>query len=120
MQKETQPLEPFIDAFDARADPERIRRQRTVGNLLLKGDWVSQDQQDRFDLMVKVIKAVNTIDLSGSTGGAVVRFRRHHAHRQRAVPFGSPGASTSIPVSLGPVRSAVRSTRLSIIRCCKK
>ena len=35
---------------------------------------MSPDQKDRFDLMVKIIKAVNSIDLSGSTGGAKIDF----------------------------------------------
>ena len=56
---------PIVSAFGG---------DETIGDLILDGAHVSQDQQDRFNLMVKVINAVNSIDLSGSTGGAKIDF----------------------------------------------
>jgi hypothetical protein len=74
-QKYTKPLQPFIDIFETPVPIlSAFDSSETVGDLLLKGAALSEDQQDRFDLMIKVIKTVNTIDLSGSTGGAVLNF----------------------------------------------
>ncbi len=75
VQKFTRPLQPFIDVFDT---PVPILSAfdggETVGDLMLQGAGFSQDQQDRFDLMIHIIKAVNAIDLAGNTGGAVIVF----------------------------------------------
>lgn len=74
VQKYTEPLEPFIEKFDTPVPIlSAFDSSETFGDLLLKGSGISQDQQDRFNLMVRIIKAVNTIDLSGSTG-AVISF----------------------------------------------
>lgn len=68
-QKYTKPLQPFIDMFDTPVPIlSAFDSSETVGDLLLQSAALSPDQQDRFELMVKVIKAVNTIDLSGTTG----------------------------------------------------
>ena len=73
--KYTKPLQPFIDMFET---PVPILSasdsSETVGDLLLKGASLSAEQRDRFELMVQIIKTVNTIDLSGSTGGALLNF----------------------------------------------
>ena len=41
---------------------------------MLKGTGASAAQQDSFKLMVQIINAINSIDLSGSTGNAVIPF----------------------------------------------
>ena len=46
----------------------------TIGALMLKGAGTSSVQQDSFKLMVQIINAVNSIDLSGNSGGAVIPF----------------------------------------------
>ncbi len=75
VQKYTKPLQPFIDMFETPVPIlSAFDSSETMGDLLLQGAGFSPDQQDRFDLMIKVIKAVNTFDLSGSTGGAVINF----------------------------------------------
>ncbi len=75
VQKYTKPLQPFIDTFEAPVPiVSAFDSSETIGDLLLQGAGLSPDQQDRFDLMIKVIKAVNTFDLSGSTGGAAINF----------------------------------------------
>ncbi len=75
VQKYTKPLQPFIDMFDTPVPIlSAFDSSETMGDLLLKGAGFSQDQQDRFDLMIHIMKAVNSIDLSGSTGGAVITF----------------------------------------------
>ncbi len=110
VQKETKPLEPFIDAFDTPVPIlSAFDGTETVGDLLLKGAAFSQDQQDRFDLMVKVIKAVNTIDLSGNTGGAVVDFGDISLTGDARVPFGSPGGFNfdTSQLGTGPLGSAI-------------
>ena len=74
-QKFTKPIQPFIDMFETPVPiVSAFGSSETMGSLMLKGAGQSQEQQDRFALMVKIIKAVNTIDLSGSTGGAVIPF----------------------------------------------
>ena len=59
--------------------------------------------------MVKVIKAVNTIDLSGSTGGAVVDFGDITLTGDARVPFGSPGGFNfdTSQLGTGPLGSAI-------------
>ena len=75
VQKYTKPLEPFIDVFDKPVPIlSAFDGNETIGDLLLQGAGFSQDQQDRFDLMVQVIKSVNTIDLSGSTDSGLLDF----------------------------------------------
>jgi hypothetical protein len=75
VQKYTKPLEPFIDVFDKPVPIlSAFDGNETIGDLLLQGAGFSQDQQDRFELMVSVIKAVNTIDLSGSTDSGLLNF----------------------------------------------
>ncbi|MCC7085315.1 MAG: VCBS repeat-containing protein [Pirellulales bacterium] len=75
VQKYTKPLQPFIDTFDTPVPIiSAFDSSQTVGDLLLQGAGLTQEQQDRFALMIKVIKTVNTIDLSGSTGGAKLNF----------------------------------------------
>ncbi|MGD9635611.1 MAG: putative Ig domain-containing protein [Pirellulales bacterium] len=75
VQKYTKPLQPFIDTFETPVPIlSAFDSSQTIGDLLLEGAGLSPDLQDRFELMVKVIKAVNTFDLSGSTGGAAVNF----------------------------------------------
>ena len=65
VQKYTEPLEPFIEKFDTPVPIlSAFDSSETFGDLLLKGSGISQDQQDRFNLMVRIIKAVNTIDRS--------------------------------------------------------
>ena len=75
VQKYTKPLQPFIDTFETPVPiVSAFDSSETIGDLLLQGAGFSPDQQDRFNLMIKVIKAVNTLDLSGSTGGASINF----------------------------------------------
>lgn len=75
VQKFTKPIQPFIDMFETPVPiVSAFGSSETIGTLMLKGAGQSQEQQDRFALMVKIVKAVNTIDLSGSTGGAVIPF----------------------------------------------
>jgi hypothetical protein len=75
VQKYTKQLEPFLKTFDTPVPiVSAFGGDETIGDLILDGAHVSQDQQDRFNLMVKVINAVNSIDLSGSTGGAKIDF----------------------------------------------
>lgn len=73
--KYTKPLQPFIDMFETPVPiVSAFDSSETMGDLLLKGASLNEAQRDRFELMVQVIKTVNTIDLSGSTGGAVLNF----------------------------------------------
>ncbi len=75
VQRYTKPLQPFIDKFDTPVPIlSAFDSSETIGDLLLQGAGLSPELKDRFNLMVKVIKAVNTLDLSGSTGGATIRF----------------------------------------------
>ncbi len=75
VQKFTKPIQPFIDIFDSPAPiVNAFDSSETIGSLLLKGSGQSEEQQDRFTFMVKIVKAVNSIDLSGETGGAVIPF----------------------------------------------
>ena len=75
VQKYTKPLQPFLNTFDTPVPiASAFGSSETIGDLILQGAGLSQDQQDRFNLMVKVIKAANSIDLSGSTGGAKIDF----------------------------------------------
>ncbi len=75
VQKFTKPLQPFIDMFE---QPVPIMSafdgSETMGDLFLKGAGLSQEQQDRFEMMVRITKAVNNFDFSGTTGGAVINF----------------------------------------------
>ena len=73
IQKYTKPLEPFIDMFDQPVPIlSAFDSSETMGDLFLGN--LSGDQRASFELMVKVVKAINTIDLSGSTGGAQIDF----------------------------------------------
>jgi hypothetical protein len=75
VQKYTKPLEPFIDIFDTPVPIiSAFDGSETIGDLLLKGAAMNQDQQDRFNLMIKVVKAVNALDPAGSTAGGVLSF----------------------------------------------
>jgi hypothetical protein len=75
VQKFTKPLQPFIDVFDTPVPIlSAFDSSQTIGDLLLQGAGFSADQQDRFELMIKVIKAVNVLDLSGTTGGGTITF----------------------------------------------
>ncbi len=74
VQKFTKPIQPFIDVFETPVPIiSAFGSSETVGDLILKGAGTSQAQQDSFKLMMQVITAVNSIDLSGNTG-AVVTF----------------------------------------------
>jgi hypothetical protein len=74
-QRFTRPIQPFIDVFQAPVPiVSAFDSSETIGTLMLKGAGASSAQQDRFKLMVQVISAVNSIDLSGNTGGAVIPF----------------------------------------------
>ncbi len=75
VQKYTKPIQPFIDIFETPVPIlSAFDSSQTIGDLLLQGAGFSSDQKDRFDLTIKVIKAVNTFDLSGNTGGALLDF----------------------------------------------
>lgn len=75
VQKYTKPLEPFIDIFDTPVPIiSAFDGSETIGDLLLKGAAMNQDQRDRFNLMIKVVKAVNALDPAGSTAGGVLSF----------------------------------------------
>ena len=73
IQKYTEPLEPFINMFDTPVPIlSAFDSSETMGDLFLGN--LSGAQKDNFELMIKVVKAINTIDLSGSTGGAQIDF----------------------------------------------
>ena len=75
VQKFTKSIQPFIDMFETPVPvASAFGSSETIGTLLLKGAGQSQEQQDRFTTMVQIIKAVNTIDLAGGTGGAIIPF----------------------------------------------
>ena len=75
VQKFTKPLQPFIDMFDTPVPIiSAFDSSETIGDLMFQGAGLSQGEQDRFNLMVHIIKSVNTFDLSASTGGAVINF----------------------------------------------
>ena len=75
VQKFTKPIQPFIDMFETPVPiVSAFGSSETIGTLMLKGSGQSQVEQDRFELMVEIVKAVNTIDLSGGTAGAVIPF----------------------------------------------
>jgi hypothetical protein len=72
-QKFTKPIQPFIDIFQTPVPIlSAFDSSQTIGTLMLKGAGTSAAQQDSFKLMVQIINAVNAIDLSGNTGGAVI------------------------------------------------
>lgn len=72
MQKYTKPLEPFIDMFDQPVPIlSAFDSSETMGDLFTTN--LSPDQKASFELMVRVIKAVNTFSLT-DTGGAVIDF----------------------------------------------
>ena len=74
-QKFTKPIQPFIDIFQTPVPIlSAFDSSETIGTLMLKGAGTSSVQQDSFKLMVQIINAVNSIDLSGNTGGAVIPF----------------------------------------------
>ncbi len=73
VQKYTKPLEPFIDMFDQPVPIlSAFDSSETMGDLFTTN--LSPDQKASFELMVRVVKAVNTFSLSGDTGGAVIDF----------------------------------------------
>jgi hypothetical protein len=75
VQKFTKPIQPFIDVFQTPVPIlSAFDSSETIGTLMLKGAGTSPAQQESFKLMVHIINAVNSIDLSGSTGGAVIPF----------------------------------------------
>ena len=75
VQKFTRPMQPFIDMFEQPVPiVSAFDSSETMGDLFLKGAGLSAEQQDRFNTMVKIVKAVNTFDFSGTTGGAVINF----------------------------------------------
>ncbi len=75
VQKFTKPIQPFIDVFETPVPIiSAFGSSETIGSLLLKGSGQTQEQQDRFALMLHIVNAVNSIDLSGSTGGAIIPF----------------------------------------------
>lgn len=75
VQKYTKPIQPFIDMFDTPVPIlSAFDSSETMGDLFLDSAGLSSDQQASFKTMVKVIRAVNTFDLSGVTGGAVISF----------------------------------------------
>ncbi len=74
-QKFTKPIQPFVDIFQTPVPIlSAFDSSETIGTLLLKGAGTSSAQQDSFKLMVQIINAVNSIDLSGNTAGAVIPF----------------------------------------------
>lgn len=75
VQKYTKPMQPFFDIFQTPVPIlSAFNSGETFGDLMLKGANVSPVQEALFKTMVKIVSAVNTIDLSGSTGGAVIPF----------------------------------------------
>ena len=75
VQKYTQPMQPFLDMFDTPVPiVSAFDSSETMGDLILRGAGLTQLQQDRFQFAIQIIKSVNSIDLSGSTGGAVITF----------------------------------------------
>ena len=74
VQKFTKPIQPFVDVFETPVPIlSAFGSSETIGTLILKGAGSSQAQQDSFSLMMQIINAVNSIDLSGNSG-AVVSF----------------------------------------------
>ena len=75
VQKFTKPIQPFIDVFQTPVPiVSAFDSSETIGTLLLKGAGTSSAAQDSFKTMVQIINAVNSIDLSGNAGGAVIPF----------------------------------------------
>ena len=75
VQKYTKPMQPFIDMFEQPVPiVSSFDSSETMGDLFLKGAGLSEAQQDSFNTMVKIVKAVNTFDFTGTTGGAVINF----------------------------------------------
>ena len=73
VQKYTKPIEPFIDMFNQPVPIlSAFDSSETMGDLFLSN--LSPDQKTNFELMVRVVKAVNKFSLSGDTGGAVIDF----------------------------------------------
>lgn len=72
-QKYTKPLEPFIDMFNKPVPiVSAFDSSETMGDLFTQN--LTPDQKASFELMVKVVKAVNTFSLSGDMGGAKIDF----------------------------------------------
>ncbi len=72
-QKYTKPLEPFIDMFNQPVPIlSAFDSSETMGDLFTVN--LSPGQKASFELMARVVKAVNTFSLSGDTGGAVIDF----------------------------------------------
>ena len=72
--KYTKRLQPLIDIFDQPVPiVSAFNSDETLGDLFLKGAGLNEEQRDRFDLMLRIVKVINTIEL-GSTGGAVINF----------------------------------------------
>ena len=68
VQKYTKPLQPFIDVFNTPVPIlSAFDSSQTIGELILKGAGLNEEQRDRFNFAIQIIKTVNTIDLSGST-----------------------------------------------------
>ena len=100
-QKYTKPLVPFIDFLQTPAPIiSSFGSDETIGSLLEKGAGFTQEQRDRFDLMIKVINTVNTIDLSGGTAGAVIPFGTIHltGNAQQLGAFDFDGSSLSTAI----------------------
>ena len=101
VQRYTEPLQPFIDMFDTPVPIlSAFDSSETIGTTVATGSGVSPELQDASSLMVKVINAVNTIDLSGSTGGAMIRFGDINLTGRRSpATVSSAAISGSIPAS---------------------
>ena len=75
VQKFTKPIQPFVDIFQTPVPIiSAFGSDETIGSILLKGAGSSEAQQTSFTLMMQIIDAVNAIDLSGDSGGAVIPF----------------------------------------------
>jgi hypothetical protein len=74
-QKFTKPIQPFIDVFQTPVPIiSSFGSDETIGTLMLKGAGASEIQQQTFSLMVDIIGAINSIDLSNGAENAVIPF----------------------------------------------
>jgi MBG domain (YGX type)/Bacterial Ig-like domain (group 3)/Putative Ig domain/Dockerin type I domain len=76
VQKFTEPLQPIVNVLNTPVPIlSAFDSDETIGDLLLKGaGGTDADELDKFNTLMQVITSVDSIDLSGTTGGAVINF----------------------------------------------
>ena len=75
VQKFTKPIQPFIDFLQTPVPIlSSFGDHETIATLLEKGEGASAAEQQSFNFMLTIIQTIDSIDLSGSSGGAVIPF----------------------------------------------